>query len=55
MDALKLLREQAARKRDKAIQAARNEYQDNLKEIDTLGMRLSLDVRTEVDPKNWAP
>lgn len=46
MDALKLLREQAARKRDKAIQAARNEYRDTLKEIDTLGMRLSLDVRT---------
>src|SRR5215211_4492633 len=46
MDVLKGLREQAARKRDKAIQSARNEYRDTLKEIDTLGMRLSLDVRT---------
>jgi hypothetical protein len=45
MDALKLLREQAARRRDKAIQAARNEYRDSLKEIDQLGMRLNLDVR----------
>jgi hypothetical protein len=43
---LKPLREQAARKRDKAIQAARNEYRDTLKQIDQLGMRLSLDVRT---------
>jgi hypothetical protein len=46
MDVLKGLREQAARKRDKAIQAARNEYRDSLKEIDRLGMRLNLDVRT---------
>ena len=46
MDALKLLREQAARKRDKTIQAARNEYRDALKEIDSLGMHYNLDVRT---------
>ena len=47
MDALKLLKEQAKRKRDKAYKAARDEYQANLKEIDQLGMRLSLDVRTK--------
>src|SRR5829696_6312718 len=46
MDVLKGLCEQAARKRDKAIQAARNDYRDSLKEIDQLGMRLNLDVRT---------
>src|SRR5207245_6704353 len=45
MDALKLLKEQAARKRNKAIQAARDEYKQTLREIDSLGTRLRLDVR----------
>lgn len=46
MDAIELLRKQAARKRDDAIQAARDEYHRNLKTIAELGLRLGHPIKT---------
>jgi hypothetical protein len=46
MDALEQLRKQAAQKRDEAIQAARDEYQRNLRTISELGLRLGHKIKT---------
>jgi hypothetical protein len=40
MNAIKILRDQAAKKRDDAIKAARDEYHDTIRHIDELGQRL---------------
>jgi hypothetical protein len=47
MDVLKGLREQARKKRDQAIHAARREYSNNLRDIAQLGLRLNMDVRSK--------